>query len=68
MFASRKIKKTYLAVCVGNPGQDVKIENLIARHPKNRQKMCVIHETQEGAARARTAVTLVDGLSFDSQL
>mmetsp|Transcript_10509 Transcript_10509/g.13651 ORF Transcript_10509/g.13651 Transcript_10509/m.13651 type:complete len:390 (-) Transcript_10509:107-1276(-) len=65
MFANRDIKKTYLAVCVGNPGKGVKIESLIGRHPKNRQKMTVLHETYGGG---KLAISNVDTLSFDGQL
>ncbi|VEU40795.1 unnamed protein product [Pseudo-nitzschia multistriata] len=41
-FASRKVKKTYLAVTVGNPGKRVKIDKPIGRHPIHRQKMRVV--------------------------
>lgn len=39
-FSLRKIKKTYLAICLGKP-QDGTIEASIGRHPVNRKEMCV---------------------------
>ena len=41
-FASRKVKKTYLAVTVGNPGKRVTIDKPIGRHPIHRQRMRVV--------------------------
>ena len=41
-FALRKVKKTYIAVAVGNPGNRVVIDNHIGRHPLHRQKMRVV--------------------------
>ena len=40
-FAQRRVKKQYLAVAIGNPGDDVKINKPIGRHPQHRQKMRV---------------------------
>jgi len=41
-FAARKVKKTYLAVTVGNPGKRVTIDKPIGRHPIHRQRMRVV--------------------------
>ena len=41
-FAERTVKKTYLAVTVGNPGKQVKIDKPIGRHPIHRQRMRVV--------------------------
>jgi 23S rRNA pseudouridine1911/1915/1917 synthase len=42
-FAARtNVKKTYLAITVGNPGQNVVIDKPIGRHPLHRQKMRVV--------------------------
>jgi 23S rRNA pseudouridine1911/1915/1917 synthase len=41
-FAARKVKKTYLAVTVGNPGKRVTIDKPIGRHPMQRQRMRVV--------------------------
>mmetsp|Transcript_19714 Transcript_19714/g.27892 ORF Transcript_19714/g.27892 Transcript_19714/m.27892 type:complete len:496 (+) Transcript_19714:126-1613(+) len=41
-FAARRVKKTYLAVTVGNPGKLVKIDKPIGRHPIHRQRMRVV--------------------------
>lgn len=43
MFAGKEIHKEYLAICVGNPGnQEVKTK--IGRHPVNRKLMAVLEE------------------------
>jgi len=41
-FAARNVKKTYLAVTVGNPGKRVVIDKPIGRHPVHRQRMRVV--------------------------
>jgi 23S rRNA pseudouridine1911/1915/1917 synthase len=41
-FAARKVKKTYLAITVGNPGKRVTIDKPIGRHPIHRQRMRVV--------------------------
>ena len=41
-FAARKVKKTYVAVTVGNPGKRVVIDKPIGRHPIHRQRMRVV--------------------------
>ena len=41
-FADRRVSKTYLAVTVGNPGSNVKIDKPIGRHPVHRQRMRVV--------------------------
>jgi 23S rRNA pseudouridine1911/1915/1917 synthase len=41
-FAARKIKKTYIAITVGNPGKSVTIDKPIGRHPIHRQRMRVV--------------------------
>lgn len=41
-FAARRVKKTYLAVTVGNPGKRVTIDKPIGRHPIYRQRMRVV--------------------------
>lgn len=53
LFASRKVYKEYLAVCIGNPGQCV-INEPIARHPVNRQKMAVVETGKEAITEIRT--------------
>lgn len=46
-FASRQVKKTYLAVTVGNPGQHVVIDKPIGRHPIYRQRMRVVPDPHQ---------------------
>lgn len=43
LFASRQIYKQYLAICLGNPGNQ-EIRTLIGRHPLFRKKMTVLEE------------------------
>jgi 23S rRNA-/tRNA-specific pseudouridylate synthase len=80
-FASRAVNKTYLAVCIGNPGTNVVIEAPIGRHPFDRQKMAVAAATREGAGPldppprgaamppvGRYARSVVNTLAFDGKL
>jgi 23S rRNA pseudouridine1911/1915/1917 synthase len=60
-FANRSVKKTYLAITIGNPGKNALIDKPIGRHPVHRQRMRVAEE-------GRRAVTLVDNISFDGKL
>mmetsp|Transcript_24826 Transcript_24826/g.36701 ORF Transcript_24826/g.36701 Transcript_24826/m.36701 type:complete len:489 (-) Transcript_24826:75-1541(-) len=41
-FAAREVKKTYIAVTVGNPGKRIVIDKPIGRHPIHRQRMRVV--------------------------
>eukprot|EP00578_Thalassiosira_sp_NH16_P029348 CAMPEP_0181084354 /NCGR_PEP_ID=MMETSP1071-20121207/4649_1 /TAXON_ID=35127 /ORGANISM="Thalassiosira sp., Strain NH16" /LENGTH=552 /DNA_ID=CAMNT_0023166079 /DNA_START=295 /DNA_END=1953 /DNA_ORIENTATION=+ len=41
-FADRKVKKEYLAIAIGNPGEDQWINKPIGRHPLHRQRMRVV--------------------------
>ena len=41
-FAAREVKKTYVAVTIGNPGKQVVINKPIGRHPIHRQRMRVV--------------------------
>ena len=41
-FADRKVKKQYLAVAIGNTGEDQWIDKAIGRHPLHRQRMRVV--------------------------
>ncbi len=40
LFSTRSVSKRYLAICIGDPKQQL-IEGAIGRHPSHRQKMCV---------------------------
>jgi 23S rRNA pseudouridine1911/1915/1917 synthase len=46
-FATRQVKKTYLAVTVGNPGKRVVIDKPIGRHPVYRQRMRVVPDPHQ---------------------
>ena len=47
-FANRKVKKQYLAIAVGNPGDDQWIDKPIGRHPMYRQRMRVVPNPSRG--------------------
>ncbi len=62
MFSKREIEKTYLAVCMGNPG-DMTISAPIARHATDRKKMCVSEERGKEAVSVCTTLYTKEGLS-----
>jgi 23S rRNA pseudouridine1911/1915/1917 synthase len=61
LFASRRIHKEYLAICLGNTG-DREIEAPIGRHPVHRQRMTVLPEG------GRTALTICKTLAFNGKM
>jgi 23S rRNA pseudouridine1911/1915/1917 synthase len=81
-FAARKVKKTYLAVTVGNPGKRVVINKPIGRHPVHRQRMRVVPDPHKRDSSGmapkdrilspskggRRALSYVDTLHFDQKL
>jgi 23S rRNA pseudouridine1911/1915/1917 synthase len=80
-FAARKVKKTYTAITVGNPGKRVVIDKPIGRHPIHRQRMRVVPDPHKrdssgmapkdrlAASKAgRRALSFVDTLAFDGKL
>ena len=82
-FAERKVKKTYLAVTVGNPGKRVRIDKPIGRHPIHRQRMRVVPDPHRKNSKVmklkdkllsspsqsgRRALSFVDTLEFDGKL
>jgi len=62
-FASRKVKKTYLAVTVGNPGKRVRIDKPIGRHPIHRQRMRVVPDPHR---KNSSGIAPKDRLRFQS--
>lgn len=50
MFAAREVHKEYLAICIGNPGEQ-EIKTQIGRHKELRKQMAVV---QEGGKEAHT--------------
>lgn len=62
LFADRFIRKVYIAVCVGHPGEAT-IVAPIGRSPKNRQLMC----TYDGPP-GKMAITHIRPLAFDGKL
>lgn len=59
-FSKRQVRKEYLAVCVGNPGEG-EISAPIGRHPVRRKEMAVV----EGG---REAISVVTPLSVGKRL
>lgn len=59
-FASRTIKKTYLAICLGKPNMQ-SIEAPIGRHSKNRQRMAI---QEQGKFAQTTCIILSSNNSF----
>jgi len=62
LFAARKVKKIYLAICVGHPG-DATIVEPIGRSLKNRQMMTV-YDGPPG----KLAISHVKTIAFDGKL
>jgi 23S rRNA pseudouridine1911/1915/1917 synthase len=62
MFQERQIKKTYLAICLGNI-QNQTIEAPIKRHKVDRQKMCVSFDDN-----AKHATTIVKNIAHDHEI
>ena len=58
-FSSRKIEKTYLAVCVGRPSNGI-INAPIGRHPTQRKEMAVLSDGRE-------AVSVIQTLAFNDK-
>ncbi len=67
-FAARTVKKTYVAVTIGNPGKQVVINKPIGRHPIHRQRMRVVPDPTKMSGmgmtlRQRTKMGLMSGMS-----
>lgn len=62
-----QIRKSYLTVCVGNPGKGAVIDVPIGRHPTHRQRMVAVPTIQPNV-RARRAVSIVSTEAFDGKL
>lgn len=79
-FAQRRVKKQYLAIAVGNPGEDIRINKPIGRHPVHRQKMRVVPDPSASAQmrltgpksslskQGRVAISYLRTLSHDGKL
>jgi len=55
-FAGRTVAKSYLALCVGNPGTG-EIYSQIGRHPRNRKQMAVV---EQGGREALTEMETLE--------
>jgi 23S rRNA pseudouridine1911/1915/1917 synthase len=82
-FAERKVKKTYVAITVGNPGKRAVIDKPIGRHPIHRQRMRVVPDPHRRNSRGvapkdkpqsspsqsgRRALSFVETLQFNGKL
>jgi 23S rRNA pseudouridine1911/1915/1917 synthase len=82
-FKARKVRKTYLAITVGNPGKRVVIDKPIGRHPVHRQRMRVTpnphkhgymgavdkdNSRMAAPTSGRRALSFVDTMAFDGRL
>ena len=65
-FAERRVKKTYVAITVGNPGKQVKIDKPIGRHPVHRQRMRVVPDPGTKNSRGHSRLTNMNGLPSPS--
>jgi len=54
-FANRQVKKEYLAVTIGNPGEDQWINKPIGRHPTHRQRMRVVPDPSSSVSSSGQA-------------
>jgi 23S rRNA pseudouridine1911/1915/1917 synthase len=63
LFAAREVRKVYLTVCVGNPGEAT-INRAIGRHQKNRQLMTAVDNDSNG----KFALSHVRTIAFDGKL
>lgn len=61
LFATRKVEKQYLAICVGNPGSRM-IEGMIGRHPTRRKEMAIVN------SGGKEAMTRCELLSYNRHL
>ncbi|KAL3822891.1 hypothetical protein ACHAXA_010674 [Cyclostephanos tholiformis] len=67
-FADRKVKKQYIAVAIGNPGEDQWIDKPIGRHPLHRQKMRVVpNPSSSMASRGHAHLTSNTSMSVAKQ-
>ena len=62
LFSERKIRKLYLSVCIGHPGETTIVEP-IGRSLKNRQVMAIFD-----GPPGKPAVTHIRTLSFDGKI
>lgn len=60
LFASRRIEKTYLAICLGRPKSGV-IKAPIGRHPVHRKEMAILPDGRE-------AITTIQLAAFNDHL
>ena len=77
MFADRLVKKEYLAVAIGNTGEDQWINKPIGRHPLHRQRMRVVPHPSPSRQRrvslpptkqGRPALSHIHTLHYDGKL
>ncbi len=70
LFTERSVKKLYVAVCVGNPG-DRRVDVPVGRHPQHRKRMVAVpRRTINGGkvVSAREAISCIKTVAFDGKL
>ena len=76
-FASRRVKKQYIAVAIGHTGEDQWIDKPIGRHPLHRQRMRVVPDASPRKQirlsatpkkQGRPAQSYVQTLHYDGKL
>ncbi len=60
-FSERTVHKSYLAICMGNPGDGV-LHNMLARHPVHRKRRTVVE------SGGKEAITVYKTLGFDGKI
>ncbi|CAM9959391.1 unnamed protein product, partial [Phaeothamnion confervicola] len=75
LFAERRVRKSYVVVCVGNSGggadagpDGAVIDVPIGRHPIHRQKMCAVPVGMVAGTGTRPARSVVRTAAFDGRL
>jgi 23S rRNA pseudouridine1911/1915/1917 synthase len=62
-FSQRRVRKEYLAICVGNPGEGV-VAAAIGRHPQQRKLMAVVTEGGRHAETRYRTLAVSEDLSL----
>ncbi len=70
LFTERSVKKSYVAVCVGNPG-NCRVDIKIGRHPQHRKRMVAVPRRMISGGKvvaAREAISHIKTVAFDGKL
>ncbi len=70
LFTERSVKKLYVAVCVGNPGNR-RVNVPVSRHPQHRKRMVAVPQGMISGGKvtaAREAISHIKTVAFDGKL